>query len=241
MSAIEILGGQPQRRSDESASRRHRGGSVRQRVFVISAVIAWAELLRDWIDGHHGFQVVGIAADGEGGLRQVERLDRPPDIVLLDVGAPLALKTARLLRARDPAPRLVAMGLDENPSQVLSWAMARANGLVARTASLEELLTALTDVARGEETCSPGVTGALLRGVGNSTQPTVKERPSASLTDREREVAQLVVHGSTNKEIASRLQIELGTVKSHVHSVIRKLGVSRRIQVATELRDDDLA
>jgi len=215
---------------------------VRQRVFVIAAVMAWGELLRDWMEGYDGFQVVGIAADGEGGLRQVERLDRPPDIVLLDTGARHALRTAGLFRARDPAPRLVAMGLDEDPSNVLSCAMAGANGLVARTASLEELLSALTDVAHGKDTCSPGVTGALLRGVGNSTtQRTVKERPSGRLTDREREVARLVVHGSTNKEIASRLQIELGTVKSHVHSVIRKLGVSRRIQVAAEPREDDLA
>lgn len=98
----------------------------------------------------------------------------------------------------------------------------------------------MTAVARGEAPCSPGVTGALLRGVGDSNSGMLNLTQSGRLTDREREVARLVADGFTNKEIAAHLRIEPGTVKSHVHSLIRKLGVSRRAQVAAKLRPDGL-
>lgn len=65
--------------------------------------------------------------------------------------------------------------------------------------------------------------------------------PSTSLTTREREVAVLLADGLTNKEIASHMQIEPGTVKSHVHNVIRKFGVRRRAQVVARIRDGALA
>lgn len=213
---------------------------MQEKVFVVVAVAAWAELLGDRIERDDGFEVVGVAADGEVALSQLERLDPAPDIAVLDVGARLALSTARILRRRERAVRLVAIGLEENPAQVLSWAMVGATGLVARTASLGELLSALNGVARGEAPCSPGVTGALLRGVGGSTSGMLKGRQAGRLTDREREVARLVADGYTNKEIAADLQIEPGTVKSHVHSLIRKLGVVRRAQVASKLPPDGL-
>lgn len=217
-----------------------RGGAVREKVFVIVAVAACAELLRNQLERGDDFEVVGIAVDGDAALRQIELIDPPPDIVLLDVGAHLALETARTLRGRETAIRLIAIGLDEDPAQVLSWAVVGATGLVARTASLNELLSTLAGVARGEASCSSGVSGALLRGVGSSNTGTLRRRPSGGLTHRQWEVARLVGAGFTNKEIAAHLQIEPGTVKSHVHSVIRTLGVSRRAQVAPKLRRDGL-
>lgn len=216
------------------------GEALREKVFVVVAITAWGELLRDRIERTDGFEVVGIAADGGGALPQLELLDPPPDIVLLDVGAHLALKTARALRARDAAVRLVAIGLEEHPAQVLPWAMVGATGLVARTASVDELLSTLIGVARGEAPCSSGMTGALLRGVGTSSNVMLDERSSTELTSREREVARLVADGHSNKEIAAHLQIQPGTVKCHVHIIIRKLGVSRRTQVAAKLWRDNL-
>lgn len=209
---------------------------MREKVFVIVAVMACAELLRDRLQRSDSFEVIGVAVDGEGALRQMALLDPPPDIVLLDVGARLALETARTLRERTAAIRLVAIGLDEDPTQVLSWAVVGATGLVARTAPLDELLSTVTGVSHGEAPCSPGVSGALLRGVASSSGGMLSRRLAGGLTDRQWEVARLVGAGFTNKEIASHLQIEPGTVKSHVHSVIRTLGVSRRAQVAAKLR-----
>jgi two-component system, NarL family, nitrate/nitrite response regulator NarL len=204
---------------------------VRQSVFLIVRVAAWGELLSDRMEREAAFEVVGLADDAEAGIAQVERLDPPPDIVLVDAG----LEMARAPRARHGSARLVAVGLEKNPKQVLSWALAGATALVARTASLEELLTTLTGVARGESPCSPEVSGALLRGVGTAERAIRNGTPPTRLTDREWEVARLVEDGLTNKEIATRLQIEPGTVKAHVHNVIHKLGVSRRVQVGAAL------
>jgi two-component system nitrate/nitrite response regulator NarL len=205
------------------------------RLFVVVAITAWADLLRERFQRDDEFEIVGVAADGERAERQLARLDRSPDIVVLDVDARLALRAATAVHHRDAAVGLVAVGLDDNPTQVLSWALAGATGLVARTASLGELLGALAAVARGEAPCSPTISGALLRGVGSHENSLLPGNSKIQLTDREHEVARLLADGFSNKEIAMRLQIEPGTVKSHVHSVIRKLGVSRRAQVAGKL------
>jgi DNA-binding NarL/FixJ family response regulator len=213
---------------------------VRERIFIIGAVRAWGELLRERIDRDGGFDAVGVAADGDEALHEIERLDSPPDIVLIDVDVRLALTIARRLRGRHAAVRVAVLGLDDDPTQVLAWAIAGATGLVARTASLAELLNTLAGMARGEAPCSSGLTSALLRGVEGSGSGLLDARSDGRLTRREREVARLVAEGSTNKEIATDLHIELGTVKSHVHSVIHKLGVSRRAQVAAQLTGDEL-
>jgi DNA-binding NarL/FixJ family response regulator len=210
------------------------------KIFVIVSVLACGELLCERLQHKDGLEVIGVAADGEGALRQIDMFHPQPDIVLLDVGSRLALETARALRDRATVIRLVAIGLDAEPAQVLSWAVVGATGLVARTASLDELLSIVTGVARGEAPCSPGVSGALLRGVGSSNSAMSRRSLSGGLTDRQWEVARLVGAGFTNKEIAAHLQIEPGTVKSHVHSIIQTLGVSRRSQVAAKLRRDGL-
>lgn len=210
---------------------------MRERLFLIIAVAACGELLRERIECTDAFAVVGTASDGQSGLDHIERLERGPAIVLIDVGARFGLEAARALRARDEGIRLVALGVGETPAQVVAWAEVGAAGLVARDASLDELLGALTGVARGDAPCSPGVAAALLRGVGGLGEGKQREERPVRLTAREREVALLVTDGLTNKEIARRMQIEPGTAKSHVRSVTLKLGVSRRAQVAAALRE----
>ncbi|MGZ6637687.1 MAG: LuxR C-terminal-related transcriptional regulator [Solirubrobacteraceae bacterium] len=200
-------------------------------LFLIIGVSAYAELLRAHIQGQGEFVVVRIAGDGRSGLQAIDVLDRLPDIVLLDVGAPLSLEAAQALRARHDRIRVVLIGVDETPAEALAWAAAGAAGLVGRTAPLAQLLDTLRAVARGEAPCSPGVVTALLRGVASLGDGAYSPE-RGRLTAREHEVAEMLADGLTNMEMAQRMQIELGTVKTHVHSVIRKLGVTRRVQVA---------
>jgi DNA-binding NarL/FixJ family response regulator len=209
---------------------------VRQRVFIVVAVKAWAQLLADRIERQ--FEVIGSAADGAGALAELERSDAQGGIVVIDAGAQLALPTASALLRSDATIRLVAVALDEEPGQAMEWASAGAIGLVGRTASVDELLDTLTEVARGEASCSAGISGALVRGITNNNGGSRLAGSAAPLTERELEVAWLVASGLTNKEIATRLQISPGTVKSHVHKVIRKLGVGRRAHVSGKLSQD---
>jgi DNA-binding NarL/FixJ family response regulator len=209
-----------------------------RRVFTIVAVKAWAQLLGDRIERMPEFEVVGSAPDGAVALDELRRLDPPAGIIVIDVDTRLALETASVVLRSDATGQLIAVGLDEDPADAVAWAMAGAVGLVDRTASLDELLNTLAEVARGEPHCSAGIAGALLRGISSANDGS--RRNAMPLTGRELEVARLVASGLTNKEIATRLQIAPGTVKSHVHSVIRKLSVARRAHVASKLPQGNL-
>jgi DNA-binding NarL/FixJ family response regulator len=210
------------------------------RIFGVVSTVAWGELLRALLGTRGSIECAGIAIDGDLALKQIAAMTPPVDIALVDITARRALEmTQRVRRDRSPL-RVVALGLDGNPGEALTWAMAGAAGLVARNATSEELVRALAGVARGEAPCSPVVISALLRAVGTPADGTRGE-PGVALTAREREVAELIAVGLTNKQIAASLQIEPGTVKSHVHSVIRKLRVSRRAQVAALVHRDGAA
>jgi DNA-binding NarL/FixJ family response regulator len=219
----------------EAADARGGGRIVRQRVLLVAALSVWTQLLEDQVERLTNFEVVGSAPDGAAMLVEFERIQPPADIVVVDVSTRLALQTASALRRSHPTTKLIALGLDEDPGQAIAWAAAGAVGLLGRTASRDELLSALTDVARNEAYCSAAISGALLRGVGGNSGGVRPSGSGAPLTRREEEVARLVAGGFTNKEIAARLQVSPGTVKSHVHNIIRKLGVVRRAHVAGNL------
>jgi DNA-binding NarL/FixJ family response regulator len=205
-------------------------------LFLIVAVSAYAELLRAHFDADDTFTVVGVATDCRSAIEAIDELDLPPDIVVIDANAPLSLQAAHTLQARDARTRVVLIAVEEVPAQAMSCAAAGAAGLVGRTASLKELTDTLHSVECGETQCSSRVAAALLHGLASMAGGDRSADQRARLTAREHEVAELLADGLTNKEMARRMQIELGTVKSHVHSVIRKLGVSRRAQVAGRLR-----
>jgi DNA-binding NarL/FixJ family response regulator len=219
---------------------------VSVRVFVIAAVRVYEQGLRQALAADPRFDVRGTGASATEGLMAIREVTPPPDIVLLDCAVPEGRDGARLLRAALPSVRLVALGLREEPEDVVAWVEAGASGLVSSDASLDELSNTLLGVARGEAPCSPRVAAALLRRVcaaaHESGEPPRNGRSPATapvdLTAREREIVWLLNHGLSNKEIAGQLQIELGTVKNHVHNLLRKLGVSRRAEAAALLRRD---
>jgi len=110
------------------------------------------------------------------------------------------------------------------------------SGLLERDADVDEVAQAIATAADGGTVCSPRLAALLLRGVARAAG----ERPGAAapLTTREREIADLLEQGLSNKEIAARLAIELPTVKNHVHSILTKLKASGRGRAAAMLRED---
>lgn len=207
---------------------------MRHHVFAIVAVRAWTELLSEWILRIPGFELVGTATDATAALGDLARIDLPVDIVVIEVSTRLALESAPALRRADPPRKLIAVALEDDPGQAMAWASAGAAGLVGRNASVDQLCSALINVSRGAAHCSDEISGALLRGIeANGGRRTGGQ--GHCLTEREQEVAWLLAHGLTNREIADHLHISPGTVKSHVHNVICKLGVRRRAYVARKL------
>lgn len=161
-----------------------------------------------------------------------------PDVVLLDTTLPNAVAAVREIGARVKDVRVVAITAAETEEDVLQLAEAGVAGYVLPDGSLEDLIVALESAARGEFHVSPRVAYRLLRRLG-SLAAVVRDKtegPSAELTPRELEIIELIDRGMSNKDVARHLGIEVGTVKNHVHNILKKLHVHRRINASAWYR-----
>lgn len=205
------------------------------RVLIISEVRLYREGLARLLRRDKRLDVVGTAGDVPDALESLAGLAEPPEAVLLDVPAPAGLEALQRLEPALPMARIIVLNVSDTDEQgVIAWAEAGVSGLLARDVDVEDVAQAVGTTADGGTVCSPRLAALLLRRAAR----TAEDRPVASpLTSREREIAELL-EGLSNKEIAARLQIELPTVKNHVHSILTKLKASRRGQAAAMLRDE---
>jgi DNA-binding NarL/FixJ family response regulator len=179
-----------------------------------------------------GIEVVGTAASVEERGDEIAALR--PDVVVIDAGS--AAECARLLAEAAPDTRVVALAVTEADADVIPLVEAGVVGYLTTDQSLEELAEVIEGVARGESPCSPGLAAILVRRIGvlaAERRPRVAD--GAGLTRRELEILGLIRGGLSNKEIASDLQIELATVKNHVHHILEKLNVRGRSEAAALL------
>jgi DNA-binding NarL/FixJ family response regulator len=206
------------------------------RVLIISEVRLYREGLARLLRRDQRLDVVGTAGDAAEALEVLGELAEPPEAVLLDVPAPRGLEALQRLEGSLPAVRIVALNVaDEDEAGVIAWAEAGVSGLLSRDVDVEDVARAIATAADGGTVCSPRLAAVLLKRVA----ATAGGRPSAApLTSREREIAELLEQGLSNKEIAAQLEIELPTVKNHVHSILTKLKASRRGQAAAMLRGE---
>jgi two-component system nitrate/nitrite response regulator NarL len=161
---------------------------------------------------------------------------RQPEIVLLDVAFPGGVAAAMSLAAALPKASVVALAIAETEENVLAWAEAGIAGYVPNTASVDDLVSLIGQIRRGEQTCPTRIAGSLLRRIGAGGR-SGKQAPALStpLTRRELEISRLIATGLSNKDIARRLGISLGTTKSHVHNLLGKLSVQRRAEVIARM------
>jgi DNA-binding NarL/FixJ family response regulator len=173
-------------------------------------------------------EVVGEAADGQDALEQARRHD--PDVVLMDVRMPGmdGIEATRRM-PRQKVIILTTFGLDE---YIIEALRAGASGFLLKDAPVDELVGAVRAVAAGDALLSPAVTKRLLDQVARRLPaPTLRDETAlAGLTDREREVLRLLALGMTNAEIGAALVVSDPTVKTHVSSVLQKLGLRDRVQ-----------
>jgi DNA-binding NarL/FixJ family response regulator len=180
-------------------------------------------------------EVVGISATVGDLLRAVR--EHEPDVILIDAGHPELSRLVRSLAGSDPRPDIVALDVEPAEEAVIELAELGVSSFVWRDSSLADLERILREVRRGEVSCPPTVTAALLRHVAAMAQPAgVSQPPDGPLTRREVEIVQLIGEGLSNKEIARRLGIAPQTVKNHVHNLLQKLGVRGREDAAERVR-----
>jgi DNA-binding NarL/FixJ family response regulator len=178
------------------------------------------------------FSIVGQAVDGRQALELCAELN--PDIAILDIRMPHlnGLATARLLRERLPAIKVLLFTMYDSPDHLEAAISAGAVGYLLKDASRQEVIDGLRQVAAGQSALNGMVSAQLLRRVverGHSGAAA-----SNALTPRERQVLGLIAGGFTNREIGEKLGIATGTAKAHVERVISKLGVADRTQAAVQ-------
>ena len=176
--------------------------------------------------------VVGEAADVSTAVEGIR--SARPDVVLLDVHLPGGGGRAVLeaLRAELPDVRWLALSVSDAAEDVIAVIRAGARGYVTKTISGPDLLDAVRRVADGDVVFSPRLAGFVLDAFA-ATSPTPAPEPASDpglnlLSEREREVMQLLARGYTYREIGSRLFISVKTVESHASNVLRKLQLSNR-------------
>lgn len=172
-----------------------------------------------------GIGVAGEAATAEDALAQLEAAggDRPVTLVLADVRLPgrSGIELAATVRERWPAVRVLILSSFADPGYARAALDAGAAGYVVKTASDEELLAAVRSAALGATVLDPAVSAGLLAGAGSSSP----------LTERERQVVELVIEGLPNKAVATRLGVSRRTVDAHLAHLFTKLGLSSRAEL----------
>jgi DNA-binding NarL/FixJ family response regulator len=183
------------------------------------------------LEGREDIEVVAEAEDGAQALELAWR--HLPDVVLMDVRMPRldgVEATRRLMRAGAEARVLIltTFDLDEYVYEALR---AGASGFLLKDVQPAQLVDAVRVVARGEALLAPAVTRRLLDRFAHAL-PGPREPPPelTELTDREREVLALLANGLSNAELAERLVLSETTIKTHVSSILRKLGLRDRVQ-----------
>lgn len=158
-----------------------------------------------------------------------------PNIVLAD--SAIVRTTELAARAANNGASVVAFAVaEDDEDEVLACAGVGVAGFVARNATMDELLTTLRTASQGEVRCSPRIATLLVRRVAALTRSDVQPAACPRLTRRQRDIVALIDRGLSNKEIATRLGIEVATVKNHVHYLLKKLRVHRRGEAAAVAR-----
>jgi NarL family two-component system response regulator LiaR len=182
------------------------------------------EGLRAFLELQPDIEVVGEADGGETALAVAARMK--PDVILMDLAMPDGdgITALRHLRDESPEVRVLVLTSYIDDAQVFGAIQAGAAGYQLKDIQPEALADAIRDVHRGRPALHPEAQARLMHGTAGS--------PGSTLTPRERDVLRLLAEGFANKEIARRLFVSEKTVKTHVSSILQKLGVQDRTQAA---------
>ncbi|CAA9451950.1 MAG: hypothetical protein AVDCRST_MAG01-01-4692 [uncultured Rubrobacteraceae bacterium] len=214
-------------------------GRAATRLVVVDDHDLAREGIKDMLLDETDIEVVGEAANGREALLVCSRTR--PDMLLMDVRMPEmdGLAATSEIKKRYPETSVLMVTMHENPDYLLEALKAGAAGYVLKDAPQEEVVGAVRRVREGESPLDPELSARLLRrlaaeGGASSTRRVARQGPQNQLTPRELEVLGLMKLGYTNRQIAGKLVISLGTAKNHVEHIISKLESSDRTQAVVK-------
>jgi DNA-binding NarL/FixJ family response regulator len=182
------------------------------------------EGLVNLLEERSDMQVVGEAENGREAVRLATELS--PDLVIMDVTMPdlNGIDATRIITSGSNNTKVIALSMYSDKQFVQGMIQAGASGYLLKDCAFEELVSAIQAVIQGDTYLSPGIAGIVVQDYLNKL---TTDRSSADtvLTNREREVLQLIAEGNSTKEIAARLSVSVKTVETHRRQIMEKLGI----------------
>jgi DNA-binding NarL/FixJ family response regulator len=180
--------------------------------------------LRTLIGKEAGMEVIGEAENGRKALKMAEKIR--PNVVIMDVTMPdmNGIEAARKIVTEVPGVKVIALSMHSDRRFVLGMLEAGASGYLMKDCAFDELAKAVRSVATGQTYLSPSIADVLVKGYLDK----VNEKISAArspLTEREREILQLLAEGRSSKEIAAHLGVSVKTVETHRRNMMQKLNM----------------
>lgn len=191
--------------------------------------------VRSLLQRYPRFNVVGEAADGLDGVKRALQLK--PDVVLLDLNMPgmSGIETLQLMLQDRPGAAVLMLTVSEEAEDLASALQAGARGYLLKNIDADYLTRAVERAASGESVLAESLAGKLFAHVQRGANAPRAPTPASELdklTPREREILACLARGESNKVIARALELAESTVKIHVQNILKKLGLSSRVQAA---------
>ena len=207
------------------------------RILLVWGVRFTGECLVEILERDPSVSVVGLFSDLSEAVALGATLQA--DVILLDGRMGEGATAVRCALDVAPGMRIVVSSVRETEDDIVAWAEAGVIGYIPSTTPLGDFVRLIMDIHSGEQVCSGRVAAGLLRRIAHTANAGARRNgliATPALTRRERQAAELIKSGLSDKEIARRLNISLATTKSHVHNLLGKLNARRRSEVAANLR-----
>jgi DNA-binding NarL/FixJ family response regulator len=181
--------------------------------------------------------IIEEASSGHEALEKARRLR--PSIILMDIRMPDCdgIEATRLIKAELPETKIIMLTVSEQEEDLFEAISSGAHGYLLKNVRPEELFEMLEGALRGEAVIAPAMAQRILQAfVSQAHRRATLSGTQAELSPRELEVLELASQGASNKEIADRLFVSVGTVKNHIHNILEKLHLKNRAQIAAYAR-----
>lgn len=194
------------------------------KVFLADDHKIFRQGLREIIAEEQDMAIAGEAENGRDAITQIIKLK--PDVVIMDVGMPTlnGIEATRQIKRDLPKIRVIALSMHLDEKIVVEMLRAGAVGYLCKKCDADELISAIRSASTGQTYLSPSISGALVESYVRNV-PVTPASAFSQLTDREREILQLLVEEKTVKEIAGDLRLSLKTVHAHREHLMRKLNI----------------
>jgi DNA-binding NarL/FixJ family response regulator len=222
-------------RSFGTVGSREKAGNVKKiRVLLVEDNRLLRDGIKALINAQSDLQIAATSEGNRDTLLKARNLK--PQVVLMDLGLrnENGVHLVETLTRELPQTKVIGMGLIPSQLDIVELVQAGAAGFILKDATIDNILSTIRSVARGEKILPPVLTGSLFSHVVEHALPRGKGEltDAVRMTKREREIIVLIAEAMSNKEIADRLNLSTYTVKSHIHNILEKMALHSRLEIA---------